>query len=198
MFDGDVVEIGSATDELEIGESIGSVRETIDARHLRALANGSITTDEGTTTYRQFLRFDDAANSIQSSGFVGTLLSFQQEHTLFEYELRFDNGLETNVDTNGTLEDLEETVITVLGKQYLVFDPQIDGNKFAMNLFGGGIEDTLAEHETRTYIINNAEYEITPLAISDPANDHAEVVFNGPPSEKTLRAKLDEISGDHP
>src|SRR3989344_3201180 len=62
---GDYVEIGDASDLLEIGERIGDVRETVTEFELDALKGGVITTDQGSTEYNKYLRFRETNPSIQ-------------------------------------------------------------------------------------------------------------------------------------
>jgi len=104
---GDVVEIGEPSDLLEINERMGNVRETLTDAFLDALRSGLVTTDEGTTDYNQYLRFESTSNDNNITNTpalnftendaptseVGDYLYIAEgsspNTTFFEYELEF-------------------------------------------------------------------------------------------------------------
>src|SRR3989344_5397328 len=114
---GDVVEIGEPSDMLEIGERIGNVRETLTDAFLDALRSGIVTTDEGTTDYNKYLRFANRSYTINPGNntnvgnipsgrvvfdededdVVGHYLYFKDSDTMFEYELEFEEGVESAI-----------------------------------------------------------------------------------------------------
>src|SRR3989344_6128518 len=61
---GDSLSISEGSDLLEIREPIGSVRETITEQELDGLRGGVVTTDEGTTEYNQYLRFQSTGSNL--------------------------------------------------------------------------------------------------------------------------------------
>ena len=96
---GDAVSVSEPNDLLEIQERIGAVKETLTEFDLAGLQGGTIVTDEGSTDYNQYLRFEDTLNTSSTryihSGavvfeededdIVGDYLKFVDGHTLFEY-----------------------------------------------------------------------------------------------------------------
>jgi len=147
---GDGVSISEPNDLLEIREKLGQVRETLTEFDLDGLRGGTVSTNEGTTDYNQYLRFQSSLNSSTSdyiaSGQVffdrdeddvaGDYLFFRDGDVLFEYELEFEEGLKSNVEciNSGTsvgaagcaagdqrrLRDLEDEQLTILGKPYTI------------------------------------------------------------------------------
>ncbi|MBI2147181.1 S-layer protein [Candidatus Woesearchaeota archaeon] len=188
---GDAVPISESSDLLEIRERIGQVKQTLTEFDLAGLQGGTIITDEGSTDYNQYLRFEDSKNTSNANwiasgkaGFeededdiVGDYLVFGDGDLLFEYELEFEEGVESEVDfVSGTsgpeeLPDLENEEFNVLGKVFSVVDTKIDrtGSRqiVTIDLLGGDVLDTLEEGETRTYTIDGKEYEVTMVIISD-------------------------------
>lgn len=186
---GDAVSISEPNDLLEIQERIGAVKETLTEFDLAGLQGGTIVTDEGSTDYNQYLRFEDQLNTsstryIESGAvlfeededdIVGDYLKFVDGHTLFEYELEFEEGAESEIDfKSGTtgpreLEDLEDEEINILGKVFSIVDTYIDlsAEKLTLEMLGGDVLDTLEEGETRTYTIDGKEYEVTLIIVSD-------------------------------
>lgn len=187
---GDVVKIGDASDLLEINEPIGDVKETITEFDLEALRGGIISTDEGTTDYNQYLRFSDTdvVTGFNSSGVVvfeqdeddevGDFLRFNENEPVFEYELEFEEGLESTV-INNELDDIEDEIITLLGEEFSIVDTDIDmaAHELTVELIGGAILDTLEEGETKTYTFNGKEYEVNVLIVCDTCGNEGTVKF---------------------
>jgi len=147
---GDGVSISEPNDLLEIREKLGQVRETLTEFDLDGLRGGTVSTNEGTTDYNQYLRFQSSLNSSAgdyiASGQVlfdrdeddvaGDYLFFRDGDILFEYELEFEEGLKSNIEcvNSGTsvgaagcgtadqrrLRDLEDEQLTILGKPYTI------------------------------------------------------------------------------
>ncbi|MBW2993230.1 hypothetical protein KY317_01495, partial [Candidatus Woesearchaeota archaeon] len=66
-----------------------------------------------------------------------------------------------STNTSGTLDDLEDSSITMLGKKYDITNADILGTKVTLDLMGGAIKDTLEQGETKTYTLNGKDYEVT-------------------------------------
>jgi len=180
---GDVAEIGQPNDLLEIDEFIGDVKETLTERDLNALKGGVITTDEGTTDYNQYLRFQepsgiDAFNSSLKVVYaededdnVGDFLfaSDSSGSFMFEYEMEFEEGAESEIVSTTELDDLEDEIINLLGTPFAISDTDIDtaAQSLTIEMLGGAISDIMEEGETKTYVIGDKEYETTVLIISD-------------------------------
>ncbi|MBW3018422.1 S-layer protein, partial [Candidatus Woesearchaeota archaeon] len=193
---GDSVEIGEPSDLLELGEPIGNVRETVTEFELDALKGGVITTDEGSTEYNQYLRFNDndpiLANATvlftendETNEKVGDFLYLREGNAvtdaIFEYEIEFEEGLESEIEYNirgstvstvqGELDDLEDEVFNLFGIDYTFVDSEIDISnnvqRVTLEFLGGDVTDTLEEGEIRTYTIDGVDYEVEALIVSD-------------------------------
>lgn len=194
---GDAVSISEPNDMLEIRERIGLVRETLTEFDLAGLQGGTIVTDEGATDYNQYLRFEDAVLTNATDFIPGGSVTFEEDEDdvvgdylkmkdgddMFEYEIEFEEGVQSTLD--GTeLDDLEDEEINLLGKVFAIVDTRAvavagTGNySLTLELLGGDVLDTMEEGETRTYTIDGKEYEVNLLIVSDNLNS-AKFVVNG-------------------
>lgn len=195
VVEGDAVEIGSTSDLLEIGELIGDVRETLTEVDLDMLKGGQIVTDEGSTEFNQYLRFPQATDltDLTSSTVqfaederdrVGHYLFFNDGDLLFQWELEFEEGLESEVELDD-LVDLEDEDITVLGQPFVIVDTDVNNRTNALagaiafggspdltiELIGGAVSAVLGENDKETYVVDGKEYEVEVLVISETAAD---------------------------
>ncbi|MBI1972922.1 hypothetical protein HYS50_02870 [Candidatus Woesearchaeota archaeon] len=169
------IKIGTVHDQLEIGEYIGDVIDTLTARDTEKLSSGTIATKEGLTTFNQYLRFKDTdllsgrvLFTEDDNNDVQDFLVFDEKNYTFEYEVEFSQGLASDV-TNKKLEDLIKEKITILGRTYIIVDATKSNNRVTLTLLSGAIDDELQEGETRTYLIDGKEYSIKALSIDDQA-----------------------------
>src|SRR3989338_7096636 len=136
---GDAVSVSEPNDLLEIQERIGAVKETLTEFDLAGLQGGTIVTDEGSTDYNQYLRFEDTLNTSSTRYIHSGSVVFEDEE------------------------------LNILGKVFSVVDSEIDitSQKVVLEMLGGDVLDTLEEGETRTYTIDGKEYEVTLIIVSD-------------------------------
>ena len=184
---GDVASFGRSSDLLEVYENLGDVTETFSATDLKGLDSGNIKTSEGSTDYNQYLRFDENDGSIESGRVifgenendeVSDFLNFQDGDTIFEYELEFEEGLKSDIQ-DGTLDDLEDEEVTILGRTYTIVDSDIDvnSNELSLTLLGGSEVVDMQEGESQTFTINGNEYRVEVAVISDSNNEEPQVLF---------------------
>jgi hypothetical protein len=222
---GDGISISESNDMLEIRERLGAVRQTLTEFDLDGLRGGTISTNEGTTDYNQYLRFEDAnltsgSTDYVASGWVefdqdeddvvGDYLFFKSGDVIFEYEVEFEEGLESEITcitgttcTEGVkrqLDDLEDEQITILGTDYSVVSTRIltSSNKLTIELLGGDVTDTLEEGQTKTYNIDGKPYEVFVLIISDASGssnaDTVKFVVNGEVTDELEDGETDILS----
>ncbi|RME77859.1 hypothetical protein D6774_03110 [Candidatus Woesearchaeota archaeon] len=204
---GDAVEISSSSDLLEINENIGDVRETVTGDDLEALASGTVSTDRGTTDYNQYIRFKEGSSidagavqyTVTDNDEVGDFLLFQDGDVMFEYELEFEEGLESDVTSDNVLEDLEDETLNILGQQYAVVQAKsINSDQgVELTLLGGDVTDTLEEGQTKTYTIDGVDYEVTAVIIADSGNagkDYVKLKVNGEITDKLAEGDTDKLS----
>src|SRR5574341_194938 len=200
VVEGDAVEIGSTSDLLEIGEMIGDVRETLTEVDLDMLKGGQVVTDQGSTEFNQYLRFPlpgEVSNNQSSAVIfaqderdrVGHYLFINDGDTIFQWELEFEEGLESEVEIDD-LVDLEDEDITVLGQPFVIVDTDLRvlsgvlanlgtaGNSLlgsnvtpdlTFELIGGAVSAVLGENDKETYVVDGKEYEVEVLVISETA-----------------------------
>jgi len=187
---GDAVSISEPNDMLEIRERIGKVKETLTEFDLAGLQGGTIVTDEGSSDYNQYLRFEtsrnfSATNYVDSGevqftenndDVVGDYLVFSDGKKAFQYELEFEEGVQSDMEyqtgTSGTrvLKDIEDEELNILGKVFSIVGSKITPGlptSVTLALLGGDVLDTLEEGETRTYTIDGKEYEVTAVIVAD-------------------------------
>ncbi|MBU1975864.1 MAG: hypothetical protein KKG59_05660 [Nanoarchaeota archaeon] len=206
---GDSVEMSRGSDTLELNETIGSVRQTLTEGELNALAGGTITAGGKTTKFNQYLRFDftDADGTQAYSGLanyyededqnIGDFLKFVADAYMFEYQLEFAEGLQSDVDPATTLEDIEDEALSIFGTDYTVVDTVVGTNQdITLKLMGGEVTDTLGEGETKTYTINGADYEVTAVFISDATTQSVKFSVNGELTKELNEGDTDLVQGD--
>lgn len=193
---GDAHEIGGSADLLEIQEPLGNVRETLTEVELDGLKGGIVTTNEGTTEFNQYVRFS-RLNATGQDTIVSPVVNFtvndgpsddvgdwlvvregsNANQAFFEYELEFEDGLESDV-VSKKLDDLEDEELIMLGTTYTFVDTDIatDIDDITVKLLGGAIYDILEEGEEKTYTLDGKEYKVEVMIIEDTTP--ATVTFN--------------------
>lgn len=164
--------VGKTSDLLEIGETLGSVREALTELDLDVLKGGQLVTREGRTAYRQYIRFPEDKGQVifneDEKDRVGDYLNWDDGDELFTWEVEFDQGLESTL-TDGDLEDLEDEEITLLGTQYTITTATYSEStgRLSLTLLGGAASTYLGENEKETYTINGKDYLVEVLIISE-------------------------------
>lgn len=203
---GDAAQIGDSGDILEIGEFMGAVTETLTDADLEMLRDGSITTSKGTTDFTQTLSLDvtptgDSGKVLldeNNDDVTGMFLFFDGGSPVFEYELEFTSGLQSDIDTvDNKAEDLEDEAIFMMGNWYTIVDTTVpeSSNDVTLDLIAGDVSDTLSEGETKTYEVNGKEYEVSVLIIGT-RSDETTVKFlvNGEATDSLTDGETDTLS----
>lgn len=182
MLGGDSVKIQRSGDVLELDEWIGDVVETFDASDAEALKTFTVSNSKGTTDVNQYLRFKwDSPTATTGAAKVlyteddddnvGDFLWFDDGSEIFQYEMEFVEGFESDLDdgdTNRSLADLEDETLHILGEDFAVVNADFSSSQqLTLDLMGGAVHDTIEEGETKTYTLKGKEYEVTVLIISD-------------------------------
>lgn len=200
----------SSNDMLEIREAMGNVFDSLTDAELPALRGGTITTDEGSTDYNQYLNFDDGTGSaLQPIGVnfaedkndvQADFLIIDNDKSFFEWELTFTEGLESAINSNHKLEDLEDEVFNIFGTDFTFVNSNIDtsAKDVTLEFMAGDVSDTLREGETKTYTIDGVDYEVTAVFISDPsgtgATAEAKFAVNGELTDSLGDGSTDTLS----
>ena len=174
---GDKISISESSDLLELYEPIGDVKETLTEDDLEGLESDEINTGEGTTDYNQYLRFEENDNSIASltgvydedeDDKVGDYLHVKDGEVMYEYEMEFEDGLESDIK-DGELRDLEDERITMLGQPYTIVSAEIDTDKKDIELLflSGASTELMHEGDNKTIMVGDKEYNVNVMLISD-------------------------------
>ena len=205
---GDAFELDTGSDKIELREPIGDVVDTITGSDLVGLKSGRISTSEGTTDYHQYIRLKDGANlQNMTVNFVendddvmAPYLVVDTSLPFMEWEIQFPEGLESEIETNGDLDDIEDKTFNILGTDFTVVKAALtNGDDLEMTLMGGSIADTLREGETRVYSIDGVDYEVTLVFVSDPSSGSSSVEakfsVNGELTQALQEGDTDTLSG---
>lgn len=207
---GDAFRIETSSDLLELREDVGAVYDTLTDSELEALRGGTITTDEGSTDYNQYLRFEDATNSLtlqamavnfveDEDDVVGDFLVIDDSNPFFEWEIEFTEGLESSI-TSGELDDLEDEVFNIFGTDFTFVNSDISttADSITLEFMAGDVSDTLREGETKTYTIDGVDYEVTAVFISDPSTtggtNQAKFAVNGEITDSLADGDTDTLN----
>ncbi|MFP4401154.1 MAG: hypothetical protein ACLFPQ_04705, partial [Candidatus Woesearchaeota archaeon] len=166
---GDSAKAETASDIFEIGEYLGNVKEVYIDSNLNALESGSVRNSKGTFAYNQYIEFP--ANAGLKIDFVedsdrdefANYLTIADEETLYTYNLEFSTPLESDIDSENNLEDIQDRSITIMGKQYTITRAEVDtdADDITLEILGGEASETLEEGATKTITVNNKEYDVT-------------------------------------
>ncbi len=169
------LKLGTTTNQIEIGEYLGDVIDTLTDTKTPALASSRVNTGKSTTLANQYLRFKDtdfASGRIlfteDDHNTVADFLVFEEDNYTLEYELEFSPGLASAIES-GKLVDLENEDMFMLGRTYTIVEAEKKGNQVRIKLLSGAIQDTLAEGASNTYRINGKEYTVKVMLIDDTA-----------------------------
>ncbi|MCL6500473.1 MAG: hypothetical protein K6T16_00355 [Candidatus Pacearchaeota archaeon] len=183
--------IGAAGNDLNYGEDLFDVEDTLEKRDLPLiLADGRFKETRGNTDndvdYEQYLEFVDATGTITfekntetTEKPVNTYLKFDDLATTkaFRYRLVFENPVE--FDTTSVDDDFELTKLKMLGREYFIVDATQNGGKIdSLTLMGGALKASQWEYSTASYTLGGKTYEVKVKIISDD-DSTAVLVVNG-------------------
>jgi hypothetical protein len=179
---------------LELGENITNIETYLDDTHLDALADGTISNAKGTAEYEQFLYFDEStattAYQEDEEDNVGFFYKVTNADQFARYVLDFTTVLESDI-TSGTLDDIEDKTITMLGKSMTMVTAENTTNGVKLVLMGGATTDTLLEGESASYTIGGVDYEVE-LTYVDAT--YAQFVVNGESTNKLQDSETDVLA----
>ncbi|MBI2564631.1 hypothetical protein HYV79_01425 [Candidatus Woesearchaeota archaeon] len=181
---GAAVEFGTPTDLLEIDETLGAVRDTFSEFDLDVLKGGSLSTQRGVTKYNQYLQFPKLSTyssnrvvfSEDQNQNVGDFLFFRDNNEVVTWVLQFEEGLTSDLDTNGQLTDLDDRHLNVLGTDFTVVGTLVKGNstnpgRAELLLLGGPAYLTLGEGDKQTVSLDGKEHTVEVVVISETNNE---------------------------
>ena len=189
--EGDAWLVKSGTDGLEFSESFGpathGVVDFLDDDDLAALADGKLSSSQGTFDYEQFLHFDKAfintTHAQDDDDVLDLYLKIPDNKQFARYELNFLEAAESDVDAGEsfTLDDYKDKQLTMFGKTYDIVKAVTGGTsnpaQVTLTLMAGAVTATLNEGESMKYTIKGTEYDVS-LVFTD-SSSRAKFVING-------------------
>ncbi len=211
--EGDTFLVEGSGDKLNLYEALFNSYQVLDATDLNALADGSITNEKGTYAYKQYITLSNKAmvkyyKDDDQSGDPAFYLHFAQGGTTsaddpngnegYAYKISFPTSMKSDIDSNSDLDDIDNKKITMLGKEYTIINTEYalkdSGGKLTLDLMGGAVSDTIQEGETKTYTINNKDYEVTLSLVTDTGTAYAKFVINGETTDKLVETNTFKLA----
>jgi len=184
---------------LELDEAINSVESYLDDSHLGALADGEISNAKGTSEYEQFLYFDEADATVNFQEDDDDNLDFfykvDSGDVIARYVLDFTTSLESDIDVDDSsrLDDIEDEMITILGKTFTIVTAINGTSGPELTLMGGAVSDTISEGETATYEVLDTTYEVTLESVT---STQVQFTINGETTNKLEDGETDVLEDD--
>jgi hypothetical protein len=118
---------------IDIGQNIGFKSPTITGNEFACMADKKIQTDRGRATARYSLSLYDAVNGgcivefvEPESGPVGTYMRCPSGQKAFDLTILFEPSLDSDIDEDNELEDLQDETIPILGMGYSIIRARVD------------------------------------------------------------------------
>ncbi|MFH1682795.1 MAG: hypothetical protein ABIA37_03280, partial [Candidatus Woesearchaeota archaeon] len=183
---------------LELGEAVSSIQTYLEDGDLSALADGSISNAKGTSGYEQFLYFNENTATVayqeDDEDNLGFFYKLPNAGVMARYVLDFTEALESDIDANGDLDDIEDKTISVLGKMFTITTAENTSTGVKLVLMGGAASDTLNEQETKTYTVGGTEYKVSLLSVSTDTVNKVQFSVNGETTNKLADGESDVLT----
>ena len=199
--------IKAAGEELNYNEDFEDIIDVLDKGDLDILADGTYEDNEGdnenSVTYTQELSFTNGTNILkyttddnEDNEPLGTYIEINDKENTYTYTLEFDDSVKYTNTSTGVDDDLEDTELTIMGNTYTIVDAGVSGGELNyLKLFGGVMELTISEGETKTVQIGDTSYEISCDNVWTSGDVYALISVNGEQSSKLKEGQSDEVSG---
>jgi len=183
---GESVKIETSTKSLTLGPSYQNITQVkatdLDDDDLPTiLADGTYTADDGAEyDYTQKLKFnpeiglDFNEDSDYNDKENAIRVYVAKKENFMNFTLDFTKDVEADYTTTGgtsTLDDVDDTVIEMLGKTYDITKAEnTTAVNFEFTLMGGAIRDILEQGQSKTYTLNDKDYEVEVTYIGATPN----------------------------
>jgi len=169
---GDFWQVGTASDQLEINETIQQVTSYIGVDDLALLADGSISNEKGEAKYKQYLYFEptDSSNVVYTSDpdtdALGLYYKVNSGKMIARYVMDFTTSLKSDIDTaDNKLSDIADEMITFLGKTYTITGATMGTGGVELTLMSGTSSGTVTEGTSVTV----GDYTVSVIVSSSTA-----------------------------
>lgn len=182
---GENVKIETSSQKLHLGSNLTDVRTTkITKSDLPVLLARKTyrSYDSQTYDYEQEIdvqpniAFTHFANNDLNNRVPTVGLNLPSQTSVLNYTLNFLKAAESDVDSSGRLEDLQNTKMWILGKEYTLLNAynNTGSNSVKLELMAGSATDVVYMNEEKTITVNGKDYNIK-LTFVDSSNAKFEV-----------------------
>jgi len=198
---GESVKFEKATDKLNIGDNLTTVRSiAIDEDDMPTiLAEGTYSNAENNDyAYEQKIelwdeiQFGHFADNDYNNKDPALGLKIAKNKPVLNYTLDWTKSPEDDTNSGDDLDDFEDTEIEILGKSYDITTAVNTSDRVKLTLMGGAVKDTLNLNDVKTYTANGKTYEVT-LSYVDSSN-YCKFEVDGESTSKILKGSTDKLS----
>ncbi|NQT59082.1 MAG: hypothetical protein HQ557_08880 [Bacteroidetes bacterium] len=195
VIGGDAWEVGTSSDFLEIGEPIKGIENYISESDLALLTDGTISNEKGESKYNQFLYFEDLASSSvtyseDDDDNVGLFFKVNSAMVIARYVMDFTTNLQSDIETDNELSDIEDKEITLLGKTYTIVTANNGSSGVELTLMSGALGGTINNDEEITI----DGYTVSVVVSSATA---AQFTVNGETTDKMAKGDMEKLSDEN-
>jgi hypothetical protein len=200
---GEAVKIEKPSDKLNLGEDISFIQSTkLDSGDLpMVLADGTYTNDDNKEyDYEQKIQmgsqiFGLFADRSYEDNEPTIGLHVNSGENLLTYSLEFTTDAESDVDADDleSLPDFEDTVITIMGKDYDIVEATNKSGGY-FELMGGAIKDVLEQGQVKTYVLNGKDYEVEVTYIGGTVESQVKFKINGEVTDVMVVGDTDKLA----
>ena len=190
---GDAWQAMTSSDQLEMKESLKDVESYLDLSTFSLLEGGTIVNSKGTAVYDESLYFHDTESSWveyaedDDADVVGDYFKIQSGQNIARYVVDFTTNLESDI-TSGTLDDIEDETINLLGKAYTITTATNGTAGAELTLMSGANQGTIDSGEEMTI----GGYTISASVSSSTA---VEFTIDGTDVDEMNKGDIEPISG---
>jgi len=184
---GDVFLIDQSGNHLVLNENLKDVYETITKTEMpKLLPGGTVSLSSGDYKFDEMITLGENGtvvfkkNTNANDKEAKLYLEFPESSTVYTYKQMYSKPL-TSANSSGSLTELKDDSMYIMGKEYRVGKASISGDKgLILELIGGANEDTISTGDERTYTIDGKEYKVKLNSVGTSNNkDRASFNVNG-------------------
>jgi len=147
--------VKTSSDDLELTESIYDVQTYLDDTDLTILADGAISNEKGDAEYGQYFYFEDNVSSSvvyteDDDDNIGLFFKINNGAVIARYVMDFTTNLESDIEEDNELSDIEDKDITILGKTYTITTANNGTDGVELILMSGAEKATIGNDESAT------------------------------------------------
>ena len=201
---GDSWQVGTSSDDLEIGEPINNVITYIGKEEFSLLTDETISNEKGDATYSQYFYWpnEDAFNSSviyteDDDDNIGLFLKFNSGKVIGRYVMDFSTNLKSDIETDQELSDIEDKMMTFLGKTYTITDATNGSSGVELTLMSGALGGKITEGTPVTLGTYTVTSEVSSSTAASFTITSASGTMTTDKMNKGEIEKLDDGSGNY-